>query len=86
MGLLTTEVQSDDKNIKETVENHVAKLKNDLCELEGSVTAHSSAIPALRHEVKGALTQVTELTAKASSGQSSGVSLDLSLATLDKLF
>ena len=73
-------MQNNDKNIKETVEKNDTKLKKNPCELLGSVIAHAAAIPELRNEVKGAISQVTELIAKASRGQSSGVGLDVSMA------
>ena len=63
-----------------------AKLKKDLCELESTITVHRAAIPEFRKEVKGAIAQVTELIAKASSGQSAGVSLNVPTAALESRF
>ena len=60
------------------------QLNKDLCELEGCVTAHVAAIPELRNDVKGVITQVTKLISKASSVQASGVSLNVSMAGLGR--
>ena len=84
--VITTEVQSDDKTIKQTVSDNYLKLKKDLCELETTATGHTSAIPELRDEVRGAITQVTDFIAKASSGQTAGVSLNDSMVALEGPF
>ena len=86
VGLIAAEVQNNDNNIKETVEKNNTKVKKGLCELERSVTARTAAIPALKNQVKGAITQVTELIAKASSGQTTGVSLNVSMVALESRF
>ena len=40
VGVITAEVQSNDKSIEQTVSDNDAKLKKDLCELEATATGH----------------------------------------------
>ena len=68
VGVITTEIQSNDKSIKQTFDDNDTKLKKDLCELESTVSAHTAAIPARWNSVQGAITQVTELIARGPSG------------------
>ena len=79
-------MQNNDKNIEETVEIDDAKLKKGLCELMSSLTAHTAAIPELRNDVKCATAQVTRLIAKASFGQTPGLSLIVFMAALESRF
>ena len=47
VGHITNEVPNNYNNTKGKFEKKDTKLKKDLCELEGSVTAYTAAIPDL---------------------------------------